>query len=282
METSLPVTFSNFLSFPISPTHRTMGENIAHIHRHQNQAEQEDEEALSLCNFPLDVIKTNPENYHLGKVSALQGLSRRSSSDAGPELFEFLSDLSSDMCPADDIIFCGKLIPLNEQSIPFQTRKDCSFEEGRENHVLRKRSESLSELRSDSITRTGSTKEYTKLLRNSRSLDYKKLRRYDMDRNPSTRSGGKSEVPTKKLIKRKWYVFMFGMVKFPPEMELKDIKIRQCRRNPSIMFPTAEDGGKKHSGNRSSGKGSWSLLKALSCRDHRSVAVAASLWMPQA
>ncbi|KAK8697580.1 hypothetical protein V6N13_113721 [Hibiscus sabdariffa] len=255
-----------------------MGENIAP----QNHAEEAAaEEAFSLGDFLLDSdAKNNPENDHSDsvKVPGL-GLSRRSSSEAAPEFFEFLSDLSYDMCPADDIIFCGKLIPLNEQPIPFQTSKDYSFEQDRKNHVLHKRSESFSEL----LTRSDSTKEYTKRLRNSRSLDYKKLRRYDMERNPSTRSTKKPEASAIKVNKRRWYVFMLGTVKFPPEMELKDIKSRQFRRNPSVMFPTVEDYGKRHSGNRSSGKGSsWSLLKALSCRDHSSVAVATSLWMPQA
>ncbi|KAK8655156.1 hypothetical protein V6N13_107746 [Hibiscus sabdariffa] len=255
-----------------------MGENIAH----QNHAEEAAAAAaaaaaaFSLGDFLLDSdAKNKPENDHSDsvKVPGL-GLSRRSSSEAASEFFEFLSDLSYDMCPADDIIFCGKLIPLN------QTPKDYSFEQDRKNYVLRKRSESFSEL----LTRSDSTKEYTKRLRNSRSLDYKKLRRYDMERNPSTRSTKKPEASAIKVHKRRWYVFMLGTVKFPPEMELKDIKSRQFRRNPSVMFPMAvEDYGKRLSGNRSSGKGSsWSLLKALSCRDHSSVAVATSLWMPQA
>ncbi|XVF34218.1 hypothetical protein REPUB_Repub18cG0040200 [Reevesia pubescens] len=257
-----------------------MGEKITNIHLHGDQAE-EVEEALSLCDLPLDLdTNNNPENYdHMEKTP---GQSRRSSSEAAPEFFEFLSDLSSNMCPADDIIFCGKLIPLKERPISFQTKNDYLFEEKRKSHVLRKRSESLSELRSSSITRSNSTKDAT-VLRNSRSLDYQKLHRYKMERYPSTKSVGKSEVSPKKVIKPRWYVFMFGMIKFPPEMELKDIKNRQFRRTPSVMFPTVEDGSKKFAGNRSSGKGSsWSLLKALSCKDHTSVAVTTSLSMPQA
>ncbi|KAE8711359.1 NBS resistance-like protein [Hibiscus syriacus] len=235
-----------------------MGENIGHLHRYHA------EEVFSLGEFPLDSDAKNN-----------LGLTRRSSSESAPEFFEFLNDLTYDMCPADDIIFCGKLIPLNPQHIPFEENK-------KKNDVLRKRSESFSESRSESITHSHNTKEYPKCLRNSRSLDYKRLRRYDMERNPSKRSTRKSDVSAIKVNKRRWYVFMLGMVKFPQEMELKDIKSRQFRRNPSVMFPTVEDYGKKLSGNRSSGKGSsWGLLKALSCRDHNSVAVATSFWMPQ-
>ncbi|XP_039019156.1 uncharacterized protein LOC120150551 [Hibiscus syriacus] len=169
-----------------------MGQNIAHIHHlHQNHdedaEEEEEEEAIS-------DTKNNPENDLLVKVSG----TRRSLSEAAPEFFEFISDLSFDMCPADDIIFCGKLIPLNQQ-----TPKDYSFEETRKTHVLHKRSESLSDLPSESITRSEITKDYTKILRNSRSLDYRKLRRYDMERNTSTRSARKPEASAMKVNKRR-------------------------------------------------------------------------------
>ncbi|XP_022754011.1 uncharacterized protein LOC111302354 [Durio zibethinus] len=249
-----------------------MGEDITtNIHLHDDQfAEEAEEEALSLCDLPLDLDTNNsPGNDHLQKI--LYAQSRRSSSeDASDELFEFRSDLSSDMCPADGIIFCGKLIPLKQQPLSFRTREDYPLGEKSKNLVLRKRSESLSELRS-------SFKNSTTLLRNSRSLDYQKLYSSDMEMNPSTRSVEKPEISPKKEVKPRWYVFMFGMVKFPLEMELKDIKSRQFRRSPSVMFPTVEDGGKKFVGNRNSDKGfSWSLLKVLSCRGHTSVAVTSS------
>ena len=259
-----------------------MGEDITtNIHLHDDQLAEEAEEALSLCDLPLDLdANNNPGNDHLQKI--LHAQSRRSSSEADPEFFEFLSDLSLDMCPADDIIFCGKLIPSKQQPLSFQTREDYLLGGKSKNHVLRKRSESLSELRSSLLTRSDSTKNSTTLLRNSRSLDYQKLHRSNMERNPSTRSVEKSEVSPIKAVKPRWYIFMFGMVKFPPEMELKDIKSRQFRRSSSVMFPMVEDGSKRFSGNRSSGKGfSWSLLKALSCRDHTSVAVTTSFWMLQ-
>ncbi|XWS52203.1 hypothetical protein CRYUN_Cryun11dG0046800 [Craigia yunnanensis] len=260
-----------------------MAEDITtNIHLHDDQLTEEAEEALSLCDLPLDLdANNNTANDHLQKI--LHAQSRRSSSEAAPEFFEFLSDLGSDMCPADDIIFCGKLIPLKQQPLSFQTRKDYPLVEKSKNHVLSKRSESLSELRSSFLTRSDSTKNSTTFLRNSRSLDYQKLHRSNMERNPSTRSVEKYEVSPKKAVKPRWYIFMFGMVKFPLEMEFKDIKSRQFRQSPSVMFPTVEeeDGGKKFAGNRSSGKGPcWSLLKALSCKDRTSVAVTSSFWMP--
>lgn len=245
-------------------------------HLHDDQSAEEAEEALSLCDLPLDLDANDKlDNDQLQKPMHAQ--CPRPSSDAAPEFFEFLSDLSSDMCPADDIIFCGKLIPLKQLPLSLQTRVDYK------NHVLPKRSESVSELHSSSITRSGSIKKITTLLRNSRSLDYQKVHRSNMGRNPLTRSVEKPEVSFKKEVKPRWYVFMFGMVKFPLEMELKDIKSRQFRRSsPSVMFPSAEDGCKKLADNRSSDKCfSWRLLKALSCRNRTSVAVTSSLWIPQ-
>ncbi|XP_022754190.1 uncharacterized protein LOC111302633 [Durio zibethinus] len=259
--------------------HDDQGEETEeNIHLHDDQSE-ETEEALSLCDLPLDFdTNSNPENDDLQKILPAQ--SRRSSSEPAPEFFEFLTDFSSDTCPADDIMFSGKLIPLKEQHVSYQTPRDYLFEDKSKTHVLLKRSESLSELRSNYMHRSDSTKNTT-LLRNSRSLDSQKLHRYEMERNPSTRSVGKSKVSPKKAVKPRWYVFMFGTVKFPPVMELNDIKSRQFRRSPSVMFPTLEDGGKKFTGIRSTGKSSWSLLKVLSCRDHTSVAVTTSFWMPQ-
>ncbi|MFQ6625407.1 hypothetical protein Gotur_005084 [Gossypium turneri] len=226
---------------------------------------EEDEEALSLCDLPLEYLdtKNSPTNDHLPNLKHTR--TQKSSSEYDPEFFEFFSDKNgSHMCPADDLIFGGKLVPLKQQQQQY-------FPSQTQSHVLlRKRSESLSELR---------TQNRAVLLRNSRSLDYQKpkLHRSDMAERNS-----KPEVSSpKKVVKPRWYVFMFGSVKFPPEMELKDIKSRQFRRNPAIMFP---DDGKKMGDNRSSDKGSssWCLLKALSCRDYTSVAVTSSFYLSHA
>lgn len=70
---------------------------------------------------------------------------------------------------------------------------------------------------------------------------------------------------------------MFGLVKFPPEMALRDIKSRQVRRGmtPKTIFPPVESVGKAPAGS-GGGKGPWGILRALSCRDDASVAVATS------
>ncbi|KAF2309428.1 hypothetical protein GH714_002314 [Hevea brasiliensis] len=173
--------------------------------------------------------------------------SRRSSSEP-PEFFEFFSDLSSEMCSAEDIIFCGKLVPLNKElSPPIQTVKSHLQQDKQRNSFCR-RSESLSGLHS-SVSRSNSINTTKSMMRNSRSLDYRKLESFstsrtsresdnNIHRNSSVKSIGKVDEMVKKTAKPRWYVLMFGVVKPPREMELKDIKSRQIRRNSStMMFP---------------------------------------------
>ncbi|XP_021810030.1 uncharacterized protein LOC110753430 isoform X3 [Prunus avium] len=243
---------------------------IDHLHYQDKSEEEEDaEEALSLCDLPLDNTHDQVHEFHDMSSKHLQA--RRSSSD---QLFEFFSDISSDsfMCSAEDIIVCGKLIPFKQHmtEVPKAPRNTNDSHKNKQ-PSFRRRSESLSELQS-SVTRSSSSKNQI-MMRNSRSLDYRKLHRQssmvsptpgEMERNSSVRSVGKSDKVKSGNNKPKWFFLMFGIVKFPAEMDLNDIKNRQIRRNPSTtMFPRQA----------AAGKGSWRLLKALSCKDHASVAV---------
>lgn len=242
------------------------------------EEEEEEEEALSLCDLPLNPKDNGGNNNN--KSKDLSSYTLRSSES--PDYFEFFSDLKAEMCPADEIIFRGKLIPFKDQSPPIhRTHKTSTTEENRKIQThLGRRCDSFSKLESPIyITRSDSSTETARLMmRNSRSLDYRKLHRSsksmaspvpEIERNSSAKSAGKSDMGHKKAAKPRWYLLMFGMVKFPPEMELSDIKNRQFRRNPpSTLFPPPLD---VH------GKGSWRLLRALSCKDHASVAVTASV-----
>ncbi|CAJ1941855.1 unnamed protein product [Sphenostylis stenocarpa] len=232
------------------------------------EEEEEQEEALSLCDLPLNRNSRTPS---LDETSYKKILRPSSLDDHDGEIFNgFSSSSSSDMCPADDIIFCGKLVPL----------KNLIVEEDK-SAARRRRSESLSSVtRSNSVSACTGSRRF--MMRNSKSLDYSRLRESsapEVDRNSSVRNGAPPEVAVKKATKPRWYSLMFGTIKVPPEMELSDMKNRQVRRNPSsTMFMAAE----KVAVNRSPGKLSWRILKALSCKDHSSVAVATSFPLPQA
>ncbi|XP_022867623.1 uncharacterized protein LOC111387306 [Olea europaea var. sylvestris] len=235
---------------------------------------EEAEETLSLCDFSLNVDE--PEKKDFPKIQ-----DRRSSSEPS-DFFEFFSDVSSDMSHAEDIIFCGKLVPYKEQplfKIKDHIHNSLSTDDNSLNSFTTRRCESLSAQN----TRSQKTK---KLMRNSRSLDYRKLRRNtslvmksedsEIQRS-SSKSSTKSDVPGSKLSKPRWYILMFGLVKFPPEMDLQDIKSRQVRRNvPGSMFPAIET-GMKAPVSRNERRNSWGhdLLRVLSCKDHGSIAVTA-------
>lgn len=247
--------------------------------------DEEAEEALSLCDLPLD-----NEAQEFDDLSTKFLKARCSSS----EFFEFFSDHSSDsfMCSAEDIIVCGKLIPFKENTpSPQAPKAKPKHDHQKEQTAFRRRSESLSGIETP-VTRSSSSKNKI-MMTNSRSLDYRKLHRQssmvspvpEMERNSSVRSVGSSKSDKKSTSsgKPKWSFLLFGIVKFPAEMDLSDIKSRQERKNPStILFPDTSSGkcssvSRSNSGN----KGSWKLLRALGCQDHASVSVTASFYVSE-
>ncbi|OVA04208.1 hypothetical protein BVC80_271g5 [Macleaya cordata] len=259
----------------------------------------EAEEALSLCDLPLtdgdnweDLSTNSKKNNDFGGV----GLSDQ-------EFFEFFSDFKSEMRAAEDIIFCGKLLPyrspnnVHDHSNQFSTiskRNDeidslieLDFKKKRFNP--HRKSESLNDLeRSKSNVKN-------RFLKNSYSLDYRKLQRVSSSKTVKTVSEAKdnvqSQIPAGKCfgknvfsvrslsipsssssqVKPKKQLVMFGVMKSPAEMELRDIRNRQNKRNPSSLFPETV------SVKSNEGKSSWSILRALGCKGHANAAVTASL-----
>lgn len=251
--------------------------------QHHHHDQDEAEESLSFSDLPLDKEKSDEHT-----LESFRKNPRRSSSEP-LDLFEFFTTgfITSEISPAEDLIFCGRLLPLNDHSpLTSRTTSENNFwklEESRKQTGFRKRSESLSGLQS-SVSRSNSAK--INLKRNSRSLDYRRLYRQansifsptaEIDRNCSIKSGLKPDPLNKKASsKPRWYLLMFGMVKFPAEMDLSDIKSRQVRRSSSALFPANENKGKFQC-NRNSGEAAWRILRALSCKNHASVDVTASL-----
>ncbi|KAK9073886.1 hypothetical protein SSX86_006480 [Deinandra increscens subsp. villosa] len=237
----------------------------------------EAEETLSLTDFPI----SQPH-----AVSAFQDHRNPPSSAAGEDFFEFfsggLSDNSDDktMSHAEDIIFCGKLVPIEAQlhrNKPPETgqtlhRRSQQKVPNQPIGCRRSRSESTAE-----IKRTTTNQ----LVRNSRSLDYKKMKR-----NSSVSSEFTAEMNRdgsgKKSSSSRWYVLLFGLVKVPPpEMDIRDIKNRQVRRSsskaPSESFNLIPVTSVDHR------KCSWRVLGFLSCKSSSSAAVTTPVgYMPKA
>lgn len=255
-----------------------MGDEIIHNNLQNDQeaeAEAEAEvETLSLTDFPV--------TQDLG-VSSFKD-QRNPPSLATEEFFEFfregLSDYSDKnmMSHAEDIIFCGKLIPIDEQRNPKnppQQKEKSHRRKKQEQPPGCRRSESLSAVKSTTVSPP---------VRNSRSLDYKKLHR-----NSSMSSEPAPEIPRegsgKKPSSSRWYVLLFGLVKVPPpEMDLRDMKSRQIRRTPSKpLFPSSESCdalpvSQSDDSRRCSGR----VLGFLSCKSSASTAATTPLrYMPK-
>ncbi|KAK9913281.1 hypothetical protein M0R45_037103 [Rubus argutus] len=130
-----------------------------------------------------------------------------------------------------DIIFCGKLIPYNKEAP----------------HVA------AAEKKTQKNTETSnksSTKKWRffiwRRFRRSKSkvvLNCSKQSQVKGDNSttnnfsfPTAKSYKRCDLSLGKVSKSKWYLFMTGMVRFPTEMELRDIKSRPNRRSPSTMF----------------------------------------------
>ncbi|XP_027067334.1 uncharacterized protein [Coffea arabica] len=255
---------------------------------------EEADEALSLSGLILNSDEIEVQDR------------RRSSFSDPSELFEFLSDKNSQMSHAEDIIFCGKLMPYQENPsrLPnahnFHKHHQLTRHE-KQQSFHRRRSESLSDLKT-SLSNSARRNQH-QFMRASRSLDCRKLygnkynspsaaggfaraEKVEIERSSSTRSSNKGFNATgmkEKTARPRWYM-MFGPVRFPPEMAYQDIKSRQVRQSPGSLFTSLES-REKAIVNRPQDRrwsGSWDLLRVLSCKGHASVAVTASFGCLQA
>ncbi|KAH0941040.1 hypothetical protein HID58_000677 [Brassica napus] len=119
------------------------------------------EEALSLRDLPLNTENTNS--------TATTTTTTEDQRKRSIELFEFLTSTSNDCSPAENIIFGGKIIPLNYQnailSSPEYIRPRIST-----------RSEPLSTIQGNKLNRPVA-RDNARPMRISRSLDHRNLSR---------------------------------------------------------------------------------------------------------
>ncbi|KAK8953060.1 hypothetical protein KSP40_PGU009265 [Platanthera guangdongensis] len=131
---------------------------------------------------------------------------------------------------ADKVFRHGRLLPFN---VSLPTAPENSVETGKlcQTTPLNnlRRSESL-----DGNTRQNRS--------DAPSADYERLRRASSDPRPMPATGTSS----------KWPLFLLGSVRFPAEMEMRDIRNRQRRR---CQAPAAAPTMSR-----------WGILRALSCK----------------
>ncbi|WZZ76439.1 uncharacterized protein LOC106410287 [Brassica napus] len=238
----------------------------------QEEEDEDKEETLSLRDLPL-INDNKPSSTATTTTTEDHG-------EPSTEPFEFLTSTSYDVSPAENIIYRGKIIPLNYKNALFSPPEHISPR-------VRTRSESLSAIQGNKLN-PPLARDNVGPMRTSRSLDDRKLTRRLTTADPPpenvslTKGKAKTETVLSgsgKSVRPRWYVIMFGVVKFPPEIELRNIKSRKTRRNvPPVMFPSHPD---RRSQERSPSP-SWRFLNALSCKEPTSVAATAPLWVPHA
>ncbi|OWM87576.1 uncharacterized protein LOC116188336 [Punica granatum] len=231
-------------------------------------------ETVSLCDLPLYSNEYECERHQFSSSPNI---------DHG-DPFEFSSDdlsaSGSKMCTADNIIFCGRLIPYGwEPPSASEVAPEAWGKVGGTHQPKKKKwkffkwrllfrkhrhrySKSHDEKFSD---RSGSKKEHRPArlpLEKYRYVPEKCMDKYGFSmRRLPTQTG---------RVKCRWYLLMFRSARLPIGMELHDMKTRQSRMNLSSSFRSLDSDGGIGSGRDSDGKGNqnwglWRLLRALSC-----------------
>lgn len=200
----------------------------------------EEEETLSLSDLPI---------YSGASISARWGgdFSKEDGKnfvdDDDDNLFEFFSEefttsSTNNYATAENIIFCGKLIPFKNINIPPRADERNIINTERMINVQK-----------------GIAKRSSKGSKSSfESCDYSSLGKVSLVRSPTN---------------SRWFLFMFGMSKLSTttEMELKDIRNRQSRRRgpAATMIPAPENGKDEVAvKEKRSCKGMWKMLKSIS------------------
>ncbi|XP_008811315.2 formin-like protein 20 [Phoenix dactylifera] len=164
-----------------------------------------------------------------------------------------------EMCSADDVFHQGQLLPYKPpppQPSPAKTSDATAPKIAPFDH---RRSESLNRI---NRPRGGGA---------GLAAEYRRLRRAASDSDSRTPLPPPTQPPARPRSRRpKWYLVVFGSVRVPAAMEMKDIRNRQ-RRQRSLSL--AECGGLGYEG----GRGPWKLLQSLSCNGAESAVVSTPL-----
>ncbi|KAG9455857.1 hypothetical protein H6P81_000365 [Aristolochia fimbriata] len=206
----------------------------------------ESDEALSLCDLPI-------------KDGEKEEDPREPSPDQ--DMFEFFSDVSTEMCAAEDVFLSGTILP-NSYRAPSKEDE----EKKKPNNSSCKRG-SCTHHRSYSLDAL-----YQEPRSNSRS-NYRKLQRASSAESPKVGSGKCFRLSSSRR-QHKWHLLTFGLIKPPAEMEMEDIRNRQRRLNRSLLFPSLDSAASVAGGREEGNKNSWRLLRALSCKGQEAIAVA--------
>ncbi|CAK9136162.1 unnamed protein product [Ilex paraguariensis] len=221
------------------------------------EALDEAEETLSLCDLPIYSDAADYKDFS-------QEYQSLSSSSSEQDCFEFFSEdwSTTSSFSSENIIFCGKLIPFKEPVSEEYThihKQESNKEQEHRNRGL---------FRWPSMAFRGSKSEKSvsnlQYVSSSKSLESPVPEKHRHTTEKWTKKYDIRVAVRTSSAKSKWYFFMFGLSRFPTEMELKDMRTRQMRRKSTSFRPN--DGGEKVASVEGSRmKGWWGLIRALGC-----------------
>ncbi|XP_058113756.1 uncharacterized protein LOC131256748 [Magnolia sinica] len=233
------------------------------------QREADDrEESLSFCDLPI------AKDVNGGGNIAREENGRPPNQD----FFEFFNELGDEMSAAEDIFLQWKLLP----NMKNERQNRCNFIKKSFFHPRSESSNELHRSRPDvRPERNRFSAEYRKSERPSSSSSNTPTQSLAVQMPRRVPRGRCDSPPERKSPARpKWYLLMFGSMKVPAEMEMKDIRTRQRRRNLSssaTLFPSLDRSRTVSVKTEEDGKRPKKLLRAFSCRDQDAAAVTASL-----
>ncbi|XP_012857212.1 PREDICTED: uncharacterized protein LOC105976523 [Erythranthe guttata] len=220
----------------------------------KTQKEEEEDEALSLCDLPLNSGEPPADRIDSTNFKT-QDYKRRSSSEPS-EFFEFFHGFVSDeISDADDIIFRGKILPYYCKSKNRQPRTHNNHHGGGHIHRHQILIKSLS---ADDANYTNDDDRLPRRyfeLTTTPNTHRRREATSDTHRSSSKISSAAKSEGWKVISKSKWIgLMMFGPVKIQQEMDLRDMKNRQIRRpNTGSMFA----GGKVPARGNERRRNSW-------------------------
>lgn len=214
----------------------------------------EEEETLSLCDLAAHGSQES-ENY-----SWINDDFSKEQSSSDEDFFEFFSeDFTASTYPKDNIMFCGKLIRYKEHPVREKTQITNNTIVNKKKKLLMK-NKRIVPWKSFSFNKARPRNTSSKQQRREKGY---KPQNYEYDNDSNKVS------PIANPIKSRWYLLAFGYGRFPTEVELKDIKKRQNRRNNipyATMFRLDSKGCekiKRRNEKRSSERSLWRLFRVL-------------------
>ncbi|KAL3520700.1 hypothetical protein ACH5RR_018849 [Cinchona calisaya] len=213
--------------------------------------EEEDQEAeedtLSFCNLTMQ------EEYY--KDSSLQQSPRNSSS--AQDGFDFFNnETNPEFFSTPDIIFCGKLLSMHEEE------DDYLNEYQKRDYLTMVRSHSFR--RPDQYPFFDNERDLSPAKISSGSGRFSSNISNSHAHADSTYHVQKVNITslTSMSAKSRRRMFMFGPVKFKPEMELSAIKERQGRRRLPMSTPVVDGGEAVASGGGKRSGRNWNIVRS--------------------